>query len=157
MVDKIIGRRNRLEQVDRSIHAWMHRYGHFLHRVCLGWLFVWWGLLKLFGYESATSLIAMTVYIGDPSVTVPLLGLWEAAIGACLLHKSLLRIGLLLLFVRLPGTLVALMVQTEVTFEGSLFVPSIYGQYLIKDLILFGAAAVIGGTVRRRPSGERWD
>ncbi len=152
-----VAERKRFEQIDRDINAWMHRYGHYLHRVGLGWFFIWLGLLKVFGYESATSLIAETVYFGDPSVTVPLLGLWEAAIGFCLLRRRLIRIGLLLLFIRLPGTALALMIQTDITFDGSLLVPSIHGQYLIKDLILFGAAAVIGGTVRSRPSPDRWD
>lgn len=144
--------RTRLERIDRNAAAWMHRWGHYLHRVFLGWLFLWFGLLKVFEHDSATSLIAKTVYYGDPAMTVKLLGLWEALIGLCLLHRALLRVALLLLFVRLPGTLLALILQSEVCFVSFPLVPSIEGQYLIKDLILFGAAAVIGGTVRRTPT-----
>jgi hypothetical protein len=45
---------------------------------------MWFGMLKVFEYKSATSIIAETVYFGDPDTTARLLGLWEAAIGLCL-------------------------------------------------------------------------
>lgn len=124
-----------LERFDADVASWMHQWGHFLHRIPLALLFIWFGLLKVFGHTSATTLIAKTVYFGDPALTVPLLGLWEAAIGICLLCKPLMRIGLLLLFVRLPGTLLALILQWDVCFDIVPIAPTVEGQYLIKDQI----------------------
>lgn len=129
----------------------MERYGHFIHRVTLGLVFVWFGTLKVAGVSTATSIIAHTVYIGSPKVTVPILGLWEALIGACLIIRPLVRIALLLLAVRLPGTLLALLIMHETCFQAAPWAPTVEGQYLIKDLMLFGAAMVIGGTVRSEP------
>jgi len=143
-----------LDQFDHDVAEWMHRWGHYVHRLPLGFLFLWFGMLKVFGQESATSLIARTVYFGDPAITVPMLGLWEAAIGVCLIYRPMLRVGLLLLFIRLPGTMLALVLQWEVCFHHVPFAPTVEGQYLIKDLILFGAAMVIGGTVRWEEKSE---
>lgn len=143
--------RHRLLHIDHTIAQWMHRHGHRLHRVPLALLFLWFGLLKLFGQPTATSLIAKTVYLGDPAVTVPILGAWEAAIGVCLLWKPLFRLGVLLLAVRLPGTAIARFAHMEVCWVSFPLVPTAAGAYLIKDLVLIGAAIVIGGTVHREP------
>jgi uncharacterized membrane protein YkgB len=51
-----------LDRLDRRIARWMARWGHPLHRVSLGLLFVWFGLLKTFEFPTATSLLAHTVY-----------------------------------------------------------------------------------------------
>jgi 1-acyl-sn-glycerol-3-phosphate acyltransferase len=81
-------------------------------------------------------------------VWVPILGWWEVAIGVCLLKRSWLRVALLLLAVRLPGTALALALHADTRFIEFPYAPSPEGQYLIKDLLRFGAAMVIGGTVR---------
>lgn len=127
----------------------MQTYGHISHRLALGLLFVWFGLLKPLGHETATSLLAHTVYWGSPEVIVPILGWWEVAIGVCLLFRPLIRLGLLMLTIRLPATLLAFILLPGVCFDGSLLVPTPEGQYLVKDVVLFTAAMIIGGTVRR--------
>jgi uncharacterized membrane protein YkgB len=138
-----------LNPFDRRVTRWMERRGHRIHRYTLGIVFLWFGLLKVAGYKSATTLIAHTVYFGSPETMVPILGWWEAAIGVCLLF--------LLLAVRLPGTLLALALKAEVCFILFPWVPSPKGQYLIEDFLLFGGALVIGGTVRveQRKPGVR--
>ncbi len=143
------GLRTRLDRFDLAVAQRMHRFGHPLHRVLLGALFLWFGSLKILGHTSATGVIAHTVYIGSPEITVPLLGLWEASIGVCLIAPSFVRVALLLIAVRLPGTLLALVVKSDVCWTSTPLVPTIEGQYLIKDFTLFAAAMVIGGTVRR--------
>ncbi len=150
---------HRLHRIDRSIAGWMHRVGHPLHRVTLGIFFIWLGLLKQFGYATGSSLIASTIYFGSPEVMVPVLGWWEVAIGATLLHPATIRVSIALMAVRLPGTLLALLLKPDVCFEFFPLVPTPAGQYLIKDLMLFGAAMVIGSTVHeapapRQPPGE---
>ncbi len=113
-----------------------------------GSLFVWLGLLKQFGVEPGTSLIARTIYWGSADVIVPLLGVWEVAIGVCLACRPLVRVALLLLAVRLPGTALALVFHADVAFGGWVLSPTLAGPFLIKDLMLFSAALVIGGSVR---------
>jgi len=143
----------RVDALDHTLATLMARYGHMLHRVSFGALFTWLGLLKQFGYKTGSSLLADTVYFGDPDVVVPLLGWWEVAIGLCPLVRPLNRLAILLLLVRLPGTLLALVLKFDVCFESGVLTPTIQGQYLIKDATLFFAAMVIGATVReeKRP------
>lgn len=141
----------RLDAFDAAVAAWMERFGHGLHRVGLGGMFVWFGALKLAGQPTATSILAHTIYLGPPETMVRVLGAWEVLIGVCLLWAPLVRIAIPLLLVRLVGTAAALALRTDVCFAGAAWVPTPEGQYLVKDLLLLGAALVIGGTVRRRP------
>ena len=140
--------RDEFQAFDRRLADWMERWGHRIHRLTLALVFFWFGILKIAGYKSATSLIAHTVYFASAEIVVPILGLWEVAIGACLFVLPLVRIALLLLAVRLFGTLLALFLKADICFVEHQWVPSLEGQYLIKDFLLFGAALVIGSTVR---------
>lgn len=144
-----------LKRIDRKIEGWLYVMGHTTHGVTLGLIFMWFGLLKVFGVKTATSILAQTIYFGDPDTMVRILGGWECAIGICLVFHSLHRVALLLLLIRLPGTILALILKPEVCFEVAPWIPSIQGQYIIKDLMLFSAAAVMGGYVRRKPSRIR--
>ena len=58
------GRRywSRLEHVDRRVTTWMHLRSHRLERLAIGALFTWFGMNKLLGFKSATSIIAETVW-----------------------------------------------------------------------------------------------
>ncbi|GIK19378.1 MAG: hypothetical protein DYG93_05385 [Leptolyngbya sp. PLA2] len=141
---------SRLDRLDAAIAGWMDRHGHGAHRITLGVYFAWMGLLKVFGLKTGSSLLAHTIYLGSPDVMVPALGWWEAAIGMTLIVRRLNRLALLLLAIRLPGTFLALVLRADVCFDHVPLGPTPEGQYLIKDLMLFAAAMVIGGTVRRR-------
>ena len=137
-----------LREMDRRVGRFMERSGHRVERLMLGTLFVWFGLLKVFGQESATSIIAKTVYLGPPEKTVVLLGAWEALIGVCLWFRVTLRAAIGLLALRLCGTIIAFVAAPrEVIFHHVPWAPTIQGQYLVKDVCLIGAALVIGGTV----------
>ena len=133
----------------------MHHWGHPIHRITLAVVFFWFGLLKIFGFDSASSIVAHTIYLGSPEIMVPLLGVWEVAIGLCLLNERLIRIAIFLLAVRLPGVLLALVFRGDVCFVDFPLVPSPEGQYLLKDFLLFGAALVIGGTIRSEHPQEK--
>ena len=146
----------KLRNADRRVVAVFHRYGHFLHRVSLGALFVWFGLLKPFGQKTTTSLLAHTVYWGDPEIMVPVLGWWEVAIGLCLIYRPCVRIALFLLAIRLPGTLLAFVLLPDVCFIHVPFVPTPEGQYLVKDVVILFAAIAIGGSVREENTPHRY-
>jgi uncharacterized membrane protein YkgB len=144
----------RFDAIDRRIASWMNRVGHPVHRVTLGLFFVWLGLLKQFGYKTGSSLLAHTVYFGSPETMVPILGWWEVAIGATLLFPATVRISIVLMAARVPGTVLALVLKPDVCFFGAPWAPTPEGQYLIKDLMLLGAAMVIGGSVRAEHAAD---
>ena len=144
-----------LSRFDRYVTDWMRKHGHNLDRWAIGAFFLWFGMIKVLGHTSATSIVAETIYLGDPATTARLLGLWEAAIGLCLVIRPLARVAIALLAVRLPGTLLALMVKADVCWTGATLVPTIQGQYLIKDVILFAAAIAIGGGLSKDEPATR--
>ncbi|QYK48135.1 MAG: hypothetical protein KF838_15250 [Phycisphaeraceae bacterium] len=141
--------RERIDSADRAIARALMHAGHPFHRITLGLFFVWLGVLKQFGVKTGSSLLAHTIWIGSPEFWVPALGWWEVAIGLSLIVRPLNRVAILLLLIRLPGIMLALVLKHDVCFGGSVLAPTLEGQYLIKDLMLFGAAMVIGGEVRK--------
>jgi uncharacterized membrane protein YkgB len=139
--------RTRYEAIDETITAQMDRWGVPVLRVAIAVIFVWFGALKIFGISPAGELVASTVYIVSPELFVPILGVWEVLIGLCLLYRPLIRLGLVLLFVQLPGTFLPIVLLPEVVFTVFPYGLTVEGQYIIKNLIIIGAALVIGGTI----------
>lgn len=76
---------------------------------------------------------------------VLVLGWWEVSIGIAMLYKPGIRLTLLLLLLRISGTILAFFMLPDVTFYAFPLVPMPEGQYLIKGLALFFAAKAIGG------------
>lgn len=144
----------RFDPIDRAITHWMAKYGLLIMRVGLGIIFFWFGALKLFpGASPAEALVRNTVYFIDPDSFLPILAVWEMAIGIGLIFGLFMRITLLLLFLQMPGTALPLVVLPEVVWNTFPFGLTLEGQYIIKNLALIGAALVLGGTVR----GGRFD
>lgn len=135
-------------QVDLRIVRWMRRHGIGLVRVSLAVVFVWFGVLKVVGSSPARELVERTVYWVDSSWFVPLLGVWEALIGVCMLWRPLIRVSIGLLALQMPGTFLPLVLLPDVCFEHVPWAPTLEGQYIVKNLVLISAAIVVGGTVR---------
>jgi len=142
------------DEIDERIAGWMSRYGRFFLRISLGIIFIWFGALKPFGLSPATQLVERTVYWFPPEIFIPILGLWEIAIGVCLMIRPLIRVAIFLLFLQMPGTMLPLIILPDVCFTNFPFALSIEGQYIIKNLVLISAGIVIGGTVRHR--SDQW-
>ena len=144
----------RLNRIDRRITGWMADHGVLATRLALGIVFLWFGALKLVpGLSPAETLAGRTVEILTlgvvrQDIAVPLLGIWEVAIGIGLLTRTWLRATLLLLLVQMLGTLTPLLLFPGETFTQFPFAPSLEGQYIIKNAVLIAGAIVVGATVR---------
>jgi uncharacterized membrane protein YkgB len=127
------------------------KYGVPFLRFSIGIIFIWFGALKTIGELSpAYDLVAATIYWLTPEIIVPLLGLWEVAIGIAFLIPSLNRIGLILLAFQMPGTFLPLILLPEICFTVIPFGLTLEGQYIVKNLVIIGSAFVIGAGVRRK-------
>jgi uncharacterized membrane protein YphA (DoxX/SURF4 family) len=132
----------------------MARNGVPLVRIAMGVVYTWFGALKFIpGWSPAGELATRTIEqltlgLLGPSLALPLLATWEVLIGLGLLTGRFLRITLLLLFVQIPGTMLPLLFYPGETFTRVPFSPTLEGQYIIKNLIIIGAAIVVGATVR---------
>jgi uncharacterized membrane protein YkgB len=146
--DRFDAARERFDRIDREITRQMNRFGIPALRVALGIVFIWFGGLKVVGGSPAAELVAATVYVVPAEVFVPILGVWEVLIGLCLLYRPLIRVGILLLFLQMPGTFLPVVLLPEVVFATFPHELTVEGQYIIKNLVIIGAALVVGGTVR---------
>lgn len=145
----------RFDRFDRQLSETMARAGVPVVRVALGVVFVWFGGLKIIGTSPAAELVANTVYFLPPSLFVPILGVWEVLIGLCFLYRPAIRIGILLLFLQMPGTFLPIVLLPETVFTTVPYGLTVEGQYIIKNLVIIGAALVIGGTVRSEDEARR--
>jgi uncharacterized membrane protein YkgB len=146
----------RVDRIDRRIAKWMRKYGYVALRVAVAIVFIWFGALKYFPHLSpATDLVKKTVYWFPPEVFIPILATWEVLIGVCLLIRPLIRLALLLLFLQMGGTFLPLVLLPEATWLRFPYAPTLEGQYILKNLVIIGAALVIGSTVRQSSTEER--
>lgn len=137
------------ERIDRAVTRWMARYGILLLRVGLGIVFLWFGALKLApGLSPAEELVRNTTYFVDPDWFLPVLAVWEMAIGLGLIFGRFMRLTLLLLFLQMPGTALPLVLLPDVVWTVFPYGLTLEGQYIVKNLVLIAAGLVLGGTVR---------
>ncbi len=144
----------RLRKIDSLVISFMDRIGLVFLRFAIGVIFIWFGALKTVGELSpAYELVAATVYWLTPEIIVPLLGLWEIAIGLAFLFTPLTRVAIFLLALQMPGTFLPLVLLPEVCFTIFPVGLTIEGQYIVKNLVIIGSALVIGSRIQalRKP------
>jgi uncharacterized membrane protein YphA (DoxX/SURF4 family) len=90
----------------------------------------------------------LTFGLVPAAISLPILAIWESLIGLGLIFGVLMRATLLLLFVQMLGTITPLFFFPEETFQVFPFVPTLEGQYIIKNAVLIAAGLVLGATVR---------
>jgi uncharacterized membrane protein YkgB len=134
-----------LKEFDSLLIQRLNNWSLPVLRVSLGVVFIWFGALKPFGDSPANEVITKTIYWFDPDIFIPILGYWEMLIGICLLYTPLIRVGLFLLALQMPGTFLPLVLRPEICFIDVPFNLTLEGQYIVKNLVLIGAAMVVGG------------
>ena len=135
------------ERLDKRIATWMQTWSLPIVQSAIGVVFIWFGALKIIGISPAAELVEKTVYFFPPELFVPILGVWEVLIGLFFLYRPLIRLGILLLFLQLPGTFLPIILLPEVVFTTFPYGLTVEGQYIIKNLVIIGAALVLGGSL----------
>jgi uncharacterized membrane protein YkgB len=142
------------DRLDLLITTSLARVGVPVLRIGLGLVFLWFGALKFFpdlspAQDLATRTISqLSLGAVGPDLSLPVLATWESLIGLGLLSKRFLRTTLLLLAVQMVGTVMPLVLFPAETFSRFPYAPTLEGQYIIKNIVLVGAAIAIGATVR---------
>jgi uncharacterized membrane protein YphA (DoxX/SURF4 family) len=139
--------------VDRRVTHWLAEHGLTLLRISIGLVFVWFGVLKFWpGLSPADQLATETIdLLSFGLITENLarvqLAILETAIGIALIAGRFLRLTLLLLVGQMIGAVTPLFLFPELTWS-HLLVPTLEGQYILKNIVLVSAALTIGATVR---------
>jgi len=136
--------------LDDTIVELMGRIGMPFLRIGIGVIFIWFGVLKPLGLSPAAELLANTVYWWTPEIFVPAICWWEVAIGITFLIPQLTRVAIFLLAVQMPGTFLPLVLLPEVCFTVIPWGLTLEGQYIVKNLVIIGAALVIGSTIETK-------
>ncbi len=106
-------------------------------------IFFWFGFLKVLGQSPATPLVQdlfeKTIHGIDFKTFIVLFGIFEMTIGLLFLIKGLERVVIPLLFIHMITTFMPLFILPQETWS-DFFVPTLEGQYIIKNLVVIAAA-----------------
>lgn len=147
-----------IRELDTIILKRMNRLGEPAARISLFIIFFWFGILKPLGVSAAGPLVIKTVDwmpLLSPEQWLAVIGWWEVLIGIFFLFRKTTRIAILLLFLQMGGTFMPLFILPEITFQenGIPFLPTLEGQYIVKNIIIISAALVIGGNLSAKQKG----
>lgn len=105
-------------------------------------VFFWFGILKVIGLSPASPLVenlfSHTITFMSFGTFIVLFGLYECLIGILFLIHGAERVVIPLLFLHMITTVMPLFVIPAATWSGFL-VPTIEGQYIIKNILIIAA------------------
>ena len=151
----------KLKKIEGDFYNWSAKNGIVLLRISIGIVFFWFGAQKFFpGVSSAEDLATRTIEVMTfgflaPRLSVFLLALWETIIGIGFLTGKFMRATIALLFLQMIGTFTPLFFFPAETFFVVPIVPTLEGQYIIKNIVIISAAMVIaayyaGKTIKKQ-------
>jgi len=118
-----------------------------LARMAIFVVYFWFGLLKLLDLSPATPLIQSLFYKTINFMQFPIFygifSIFEIVIGVFFLLKGWERLAIFLLLLHLIMIALPLILLPEITWQ-SFLVPTLEGQYIIKNILIAAIAVVIG-------------
>lgn len=146
---------DRFLQLENHLHHRFVAHSVAALRVAVGAVFLGFGVLKYFpGVSPAQNLTEATTHIlflGLVPGRLAMIGVatLECFIGASLIAGRPMRLALWLLAFEFVGILSPLVLLPARLFSGPHHAPTLEGQYVLKDVILVGAAMVIAAATFR--------
>jgi uncharacterized membrane protein YkgB len=132
-----------LGKIDQRIIGIFKRTYLFVARVSLFIVFFWFGAIKFFGVSAASplaeALTAKTVGIQFFHPLFSIIALLECVIGVLFLFPKAVRVTIPLLFFHMAVVCAPLILVPELTWQAP-FVPTLEGQYIIKNLVVIAVA-----------------
>ncbi len=139
-----------LHSFDVQIIHFFKRISEFVCRFGLFVIFFWFGLLKVLDLSPASSLVqelfAETVPFMTFGTFFLLFGIFEMLIGLLFIIRSAERVVIPLLFIHMITTFMPLFMLPEVVWSQFL-VPTLEGQYIIKNLVVIAAAVTVAANL----------
>jgi len=133
----------------RIIHA-CKKYFNPIARTAIFIIFFWFGLLKVLGLSPAESLVQSlfetTIHFMNFETFLIFFGVLEMCIGILFLFKQTTRIVIPFLLLHMLTTALPLFLLPDATWSAFL-VPTLIGQYIIKNLIIIAATIGIAGNM----------
>lgn len=143
----------RLREVESVCQRWLIANSIAFLRISLGVVLLAFGVLKFFpGVSPAQNLVEATTHLlmlglVPGPVALVFVATLETVVGLWLISGRAQRGAVYLLSVQLVGVLSPLVLLPGRLFAGPHDAPTLEGQYVIKDVILVGAALVLAATL----------
>ena len=148
-----------VEKLDKKFTNGVRRMSIPLIRLSFGIIYIWFGILKPLGLSAAEELLKSTVTwlpFGAPEDWLIIIGWWEVSIGVFFLFNRTTKIAIILVLIQVMGTFMPLVFLPEVAFQSYNFlVPTLEGQYIIKNVMIVAAAFVLAGHCGRAEAEEQ--
>ena len=140
-------------QIDKRIVELAVKWFEPAARIAIFIIYFWFGMLKLVGLSPATPLAtALTSHtIGMQYFTASFraLALYECLIGLLILIPAMTRISFVLIIIHMGIVSSPLVIVANVAWTHPM-VPTLEGQYIIKDLAIIALAIGLLGQMRSR-------
>lgn len=135
--------RKHLAKFDENIINKSRKYFPLVGRLALFTVYFWFGALKVIGLSPAGPLVAellkKTIPFLTPEQFIFYFGIFEMLIGLLFLIPKLSRIVIGILVIHLITTAGPLILLPQITWQSPL-VPTLEGQYIIKNLLIIATA-----------------
>ena len=145
-----------LYSVDHKLIGFFQKISVSAARIGLFVVFFWYGFLKLLGLSPAGQLVLETHHLTIPFINFQafyvFFAILECVIGILFLIKGMERVVLPILLLHMATTFIPLFLLPAVTWQAA-FVPTLEGQYIIKNLVIIAAA--IGIAAHLHPLHEK--
>ena len=137
---------NTPRSIDLTLIHFFRRISEPTARIGLFVIFFWFGLLKVIGMSPASPLVEdlfnHTLSIMSFPTFLVCFGVFECLIGILFMLKGCERVVIPLLFIHMITTFMPLFILPAVTWS-AFMVPTLEGQYIIKNLVIIAAAVGI--------------
>ncbi len=130
-----------ISRFDRAATRFAHNHGEYMARLSLFTIYFWFGALKVFDLSPANPLVqellnSTMTWISFETFIV-LFGLLEVLIGILFLFRDerISHITIAIMWLHMAMTMLPLLLLPQIAWS-SPFVPTLEGQYIIKNLAL---------------------
>ena len=140
-------------KIDEKIIRFLNKIWQPFSRVSLFIVFFYFGFLKVLGFSPANPLVESLLNKTLPFISfdkfIILFGLFEMLIGLLFIIPKLERVVIFLLMIHMITTFLPLVLLPQLTWQKFL-VPTLEGQYIIKNLVIISLAFVIGAHLGKK-------
>ena len=132
--------------MDSAFIRFFRKISDPLSRLAIFTVYFWFGLLKVVGLSPAGEMVRQlaekTVHFMPFPIFYILFAWFEVIIGLLFLFPRFTRVVIPLLLVHMVATALPLFLLPAVSWQ-SLFVPTLEGQYILKNLVIIACAVGI--------------
>ncbi|MER3407253.1 MAG: hypothetical protein C4278_02485 [Patescibacteria group bacterium] len=140
-------------KIDEKIIRFLNKIWQPFSRLSLFIVFFYFGFLKVLGFSPANPLVESLLNKTLPFISfdkfIILFGLFEMLIGLLFIIPKLERVVIFLLMIHMITTFLPLVLLPQLTWQKFL-VPTLEGQYIIKNLVIISLAIVIGAHLGKK-------